>query len=222
MTFGTIHGYGDFCAALVKAGFSIGGDNSEGIFTLCGYFGGNIRWHTGNPDTDPWAWRMRVLTEESGIGYGKLFFQKGGFMTEEWAPYFITAKRDRQTYEDVYLDGHMSLMERSICKYVEEKGEAALHEIKAAVGGKGLETALAKLQTGMFLTISGEAMRLSKENTPYGWPVTTFRLTEAFWGPDVMDKANDLSAGEAKERIMQRVRELNPTVEPKALERFLR
>ncbi len=222
MTFETIHGYGDFCASLRKAGFSIGGDNSEGIFTLCDYFGGNIHWHTGDPDTDPWAWRMRVLAEESGIGYGKLFFQKGGYMTGEWAPFFIAAKRDHQTYEDVYQDGRMSLKERSICKYVEEKGEAALHEIKAAVGSKGLEAALAKLQTGMFLTISGEMKRLSKENVPYGWPATTFRLTEYFWGQDVMEKANALTAGVARERIIQRVHELNPNVELKALERFLR
>lgn len=222
MIFDTIHGYGDFCAAIRKAGFSVGGDNFEGIFALSNFFGGNIRWHTGDPDTDPWSWRMRVLTEEKGIGYGKLFFQKGGYMTAEWAPCFISAKRDRQTYEDVYRDGRMSMMERSICKFVEEKGEAALHEIKAAVGGKGLETALAKLQTGMFLTISGETRRLSKENMPYGWPVTTFRLTEDYWGLDVMETANVIAASEARERIMLRVHELNPNVEPKALERFLR
>lgn len=222
MTFDTIHGYGDFCAMLRLAGFSIGGDNGEGIFTLCDYFGGNIQWHTDDPDTDPWVWRMRVLTEENGTGYGKLFFQKGGYMTAEWAPCFIAAKRDHQTYEDVYRDGLMSMMERSICRFVEEKGEAALHEIKAAVGSKGLEAALAKLQTGMFLTISGQTRRLSRDNMPYGWPVTTFRLTDHFWGPDVMDASDALCAAEARQRIIQRVHELNPGVEQKALERFLR
>jgi hypothetical protein len=222
MIFDTIHGYGDFCAMLLKAGFSIGGDNGEGIFTLSDYFGSNIHWHTDDKETDPWAWRMRVLTEESCIGYGKLFFQKGGYMTAEWSPFFITAKRNHQTYEDMYRNGLMSLLERTICKYVEGRGEAALHEIKAAVGAKGLEAALAKLQTGMFLTISGQTMRLSKENVPYGWPATTFRLADDFWGMDVMEKANALSAKEARERIIQHVHELNPNVEPKALERFLR
>jgi hypothetical protein len=222
MTFDTINGYGDFCAMLRMVGFSVGGDNGEGIFALSDYFGTGIQWHTGDPETDPWAWRMRVLTEESGIGYGKFFFHKGGYITEEWAPYFIAAKRDHQSYEDVYLSGHMSLMEKSICKYVQEKGEAALHEIKAAVGSKGLESSLAKLQTGMFITISGQTMRLSKENVPYGWPVTTFRLTDHFWAPDVMEKAYALSASEARERITLHVRKLNPNVEPKALERFLR
>ena len=222
MTFDTIRGYGDFCASLCRAGFSIGGDNGEGIFALSGYFGGNIHWHTGDPETDPWTWRMRVLAEESGIGYGKLFFQKGGYMTREWAPFFIAVKRRGQTYDEVYREGHMSMLERSICRYVEDKGEAALHEIKAAVGAKGLEAALAKLQTGMFLTISGQTLRLSRDNVPYGWPVTAFRLTDDFWGEDVMETANAISAGEAKARIVQRVYELNPAVETKALERFLR
>ncbi len=222
MTFDTISHYGDFCTRLRQAGFSMGGENAEGIFTLCDHFGKGLRWHTGDRETDPWAFRIRVLTEEDDIGYGKLFFQKGGYITRDWAPCFIALKRRHRSYEDVYREGGMSLMERAVCRYVEEKGEAALHQIKAAAGEKGLEAALARLQTGMFLTISGQTMRLSKENVPYGWPVTTFRLTDDFWGPDVMDKANAMPFEEASMSIAQRVYELNPGVSKKALERFLR
>ncbi len=222
MTFDTIHGYGDFCAGLRKAGFSFGGENSEGIFTLCHYFSENLRWHTGDPETDPWAFRMRALKEETDIGYGKLFFQKGGYMTREWAPCFIALRRQHQSFEDEYQEGRMSQLERSICRYVQDKGDAALHEIKAAANDKGLEAALSRLQTKMYLTISGQTMRLSKDNVPYGWPVTTFRLTDDFWGPDVMAKANTMSVQEARDRIAQRVYELNPGVEKKVLERFLR
>ncbi len=222
MIFGTISSYLDFCTQLKRAGFSMAGDNSEGIFSLASLFDSNIRWHTGDADTDPWAFRMRVLKEESGIGYGKVFFQKGGYITKEWAPFFLAAKRRHQTYEEVYQAGQMGYMEHAILRFVESKGEAALHEIKAAVGEKGLEAALTRLQTGMFLTISGEARKLSRENMPYGWPATTFRLAEDFWGEDVMAKANALSPAAAREQIIRRVHELNPDVQPKALERFLR
>ncbi len=222
MTFDTIRCYSDFCARLRQAGFSMGGENGEGIFTLCDSFDENLHWHTGDRETDPWIFRMRVLTEESDIGYGKLFLQKGGYHTREWAPCFIAVKRQGQTFEDVYQSGRMSYLERSVCQFVADRGEAALHEIKAAVGGKGLEAALARLQTGMFLTISGQTMRLSKDNVPYGWPVTVFRLTDDFWGSEVMDKANAMPFKEARESITQRVHELNPAVESKALERFLR
>ena len=222
MTFGTISSYQDFCAQLKRAGFSMAGDNSEGIFSLASFFDSSIRWHTGDADTDPWAFRMRVLKEEDDIGYGKVFFQKGGYITKEWAPFFLAAKRHHQAYEEVYQTGQMGYMEHAIMRFVAAKGEAALHEIKAAVGEKGLEAALTRLQTGMFLTISGEAHKLSKENMPYGWPSTAFRLAEDFWGEDVMAKANALSPGQAREQIIRRVYELNPDAQPKALERFLR
>ena len=222
MTFGSISCYEAFLNQLRHAGFSMAGDNSEGIFALASFFDSGIRWHTGDPDTDPWAFRMRVLKEERGIGYGKVFFQKGGYITKEWAPYFLAVKRQHQSFEQVYQAGQMSYMEHTILRFIEKQGEAALHEIKAAVGEKGLEAALARLQTGMFLTISGEVRKLSKENMPYGWPATTFRLAEDFWGPEVTTKAEALSPAAARERIAQRVYELNPLVQPKALERFLR
>ena len=222
MTFEPITNYQDFCTQLRRAGFSMGGDNNEGVFSLSAHFGPNIRWHTGDADTDPWAFRMRVLTEENDIGYGKLFFQKGGYMTREWAPCFLALKREGKTFEEIFDEGRMSYLERAICRFVKDKEEAAFHEIKSAVGERGLEPALAKLQTNMLLTISGQTMRLSKANMPYGWPVNTFRLTEDFWGREIMAKALTIRKEEAAQRIAKRVHELNPDVSKKALDRFLR
>ena len=221
MDFDTICGYKDFCAQLRRAGFSMAGDNGEGIFTLCDHFGDNIRWHTGDPETDPWSWRMRVLTEEKDIGYGKLFYQKGGYITRDWAPCFLKLRRNGQSYQEVYAEGRMSFLEKNICRLVEDKEEAALHEIKAAFGQKGIEAALGRLQTGMFLTISGQTHKLSKDNMPYGWPATTLRLAESFWGSEVMAQAWAMSQKEARERITQQVYALNPKAEKKAVERFL-
>ncbi len=222
MTFGKIRNYNDFLEALARAGFSMVGDNNEGIFSLANYFDSCIRWHTGDPDTDPWAFRMRVLKEEKDISYGKVFFQKGGYITKEWAPYFLSVKRQHRTYEQVYQSGQMGYMEHGIMRFVEMQGEAAFNDIKAAVGAKGLEAALARLQTSMFLTISGEVRKLSKDNMPYGWPVTTFRLAEDFWGDAVAAQAEALSPTSARDAIIQRVYELNPAVTQKALDRFLR
>ena len=61
----------DFTAALRDAGMTMGGENGEGVFTLCDRFGSNVAWHTGEPETDPWEWRIRVLNECSDIAYGK-------------------------------------------------------------------------------------------------------------------------------------------------------
>lgn len=48
----------------------MGGGNPKGIYAVVPFDwkASNIaetpvRWHTGNPETDPWEWRMRVLEE---------------------------------------------------------------------------------------------------------------------------------------------------------------
>lgn len=76
--------YDDFVHELKSAGFTLVGENPDGIFSLGTLFGEKIRWHTEDPETDPWEWRMRVLEERDDIAYGKLFFKKGGFITREW------------------------------------------------------------------------------------------------------------------------------------------
>lgn len=63
-----INNFSDFCTALHKCGFSMGGGNSKGIFAVIPFgweeqqsIDSPIKWHTGDPETDPWEWRMRVL-----------------------------------------------------------------------------------------------------------------------------------------------------------------
>ena len=79
--------YDDFIEALLTAGFSMGGGSADGIYAIIDR-GWNdtppndtpIRWHTGDPETDPWEWINRVLDERNDIAYGKLFFKKSGYI----------------------------------------------------------------------------------------------------------------------------------------------
>lgn len=48
----------------------MGGGNAKGIFALIDYDWLNqdaldtpVKWHCGDPEVDPWEWRMRVLEE---------------------------------------------------------------------------------------------------------------------------------------------------------------
>lgn len=57
-----INNFSDFCIALQNVGFSMGGGNSKGIYTIipCGWEASErtdsvIKWHTGDPETDPWG-----------------------------------------------------------------------------------------------------------------------------------------------------------------------
>ena len=93
----------------------MGGGNDDGIYSIINWgwneplpYDTPIRWHTGDPETDPWEWRVRVLTEGREIAYAKLFFKKSGYITKQWYPLFLAARRKGQTFQDVYEAGAAS------------------------------------------------------------------------------------------------------------------
>lgn len=87
-----INNYADFKDKLYASGFSLDGASHDDVFALSTYFSDAIKWHTGDGDTDPWEWRMRVLEEKEDIAYAKLFFKKSGYITKEWYPYFLSIR----------------------------------------------------------------------------------------------------------------------------------
>ncbi|MDR0221254.1 MAG: hypothetical protein LBI54_07625, partial [Lachnospiraceae bacterium] len=98
----------DFTKILRASGFSLGGGNDEGIFAVVDYGWLDVPpdtpivWHTGDPETDPWQWRIRVLDECSDIAYAKCFFKKSGYITQEYYPYFLVLRRGGQEFADDY------------------------------------------------------------------------------------------------------------------------
>lgn len=232
MQIGSIKTYGEFVRALLKAGFSMGGSNAEGIFALCAYdYGGtdaeqNARWHTGDPETDPWEWRMRVLNERGDIAYAKLFFKKSGYITKEWYPYFLAARRT-ESFGDEYESGGISLPAKRIYGAVAENGALPLYEIKRAAGfGRGekalFERALIELQMKMYLTMCGGRRKISFQGEEYGWTSTVFCMAESFFGEEVRLKAAALDKNEAARKIRERVSALNPDANPKKIEKFIK
>jgi len=86
-----LNNFDDFVRILLASGFSAGGSNDEGVFSIVNYgweFGSPIIWHTGDPETDPWEWRVRVLNERGDIAYSKCFFRKSGYITREFIRIF--------------------------------------------------------------------------------------------------------------------------------------
>ncbi|MEG2251980.1 MAG: hypothetical protein RSC98_02970, partial [Clostridia bacterium] len=86
-----INAFPDFCKALLACGFSMGGGSAKGIYAVIPYgweeqqlVDSPIKWHTGDPETDPWEWRMRVLEERTDIAYAKVFFRTSGYITSQW------------------------------------------------------------------------------------------------------------------------------------------
>jgi len=228
-----IRNFTDFCDALLEAGFSVAsGGNDEGVFGLLEHGwdaqpeDSPIRWHTGDPETDPWEWRMRVLDERDDIAYGKVFFKKAGYITKEWHPYFVAARRDSRTIEDVYADGLLSRSAKRVYDAVAEHVALPLQEIKQKAGfaredKAKFDAALTELQMKLYLTMCGRAQRRSKAGELYGWSSTVFCTVEHFWGEELLEKAAKLDAAEAAEKIAEQVLRLNPAAQAKRVAKFI-
>ena len=229
-----INNYNDFVNELIKAGFSVAaGGNDEGVFGLLEYGWDKeppdsvVRWHTGDPETDPWEWRMRVLDERGDIAYAKVFFKKAGYITKEWYPYFLAARRKGNTFEDEYSDGKISHFAKRIYDVVAEYDSLPVHEIKQIAGfmredKSKFDSALTELQMRMYLTMCGRQQKTSHKGGNNAWASTVFCTTEAFWGGDVFKEAIKISADEAADRITEQVFKLNPAANKKKVERFIR
>lgn len=222
----SIAGYDDFCRALGQAGFSIGGANGEGIFTLCDGFAPEIAWHTEAPETDPWEWRMRVLTERRDIAYAKVFFGKSGYITRAWYPYFLAVRRGEGTAEEAYAAGRMSHDAWAVYRLLAGEGPLPTHEIKRkggfALNGKGaFERALTELQMGLYITICGQERKHNGLGLEYGWNSTAFIPVERFFDGDVWAEAASLVPREAAQKIESRIREINPLADARKIEKFI-
>jgi hypothetical protein len=228
-----IRNYTDFCIELLKAGFSgaVGGKD-DGVYGLFRYGWGaeeetGIHWHTGNPDTDPWEWRMRVLDERDDIAYAKVFSKKAGYITKEWYPYFLAARRASREFEDDYSDGTVSHNAKRIYDAVTENGSLPLEGIKSAAGfGKAdkykFDSALNELQMKLYLTMRGRQTKITQTGEVSGWSSTVFCTTEAFWPPDVFERAAGINTDDAINKIKARILSLNPNAQEKKIYKFIK
>ena len=228
-----IKNYTDFVEVLLSAGFSMGGGNDEGIYAVIPWgwkeappYDTPISWHTGDPDTDPWEWRIRVLDECSDIAYAKLFFKKSGYITKDWYPYFLAVRRGNNTFEDAYKDGKISHFAKRIYDVVAANGVLPSHVIKQLAGfakedKSGFDRALTELQMKMFLTMCGQQQKISQKGDGYSWPSTVFCTSERFFGADIFEKAAAISKDTAIHKITEQVLKLNPTAEKKKISKFI-
>lgn len=183
-----IRNFDEFCRELLSCGFSMGGGNAKGIFALIDYdwiqqeqLDTPVKWHCGDPEVDPWEWRMRVLEERRDIAYAKVFFKTSGFITRDWYPYFYAVRRNGESFEEAYARGGVSHTAKGIYDIVSH-GHGALHEIKA-LGGFGkadkasFDRALVELQMGLFITMTGRQQKKNRYGMWTSSPTQTHHIT---------------------------------------------
>ena len=227
-----IRNYTDFIRELQTAGFSgaVNG-NEDGVFGLFRYGWGAesedaLYWHTGDPDTDPWEWRVRVLEERDDIAYGKVFFRKAGYITKEWYPYFLAARRGGLSFNETYRDGVISHAAKRIYDTLRDSGSLPVHDIKT-LGGFGradksrFDRALTDLQMGLFITMCGRRQKLTRMGEEYGWASMMYCTAEEFWPDEVSKQADGFARDEAAAVIRDRLCRLSTDADGKKVERFI-
>jgi len=221
-----IRKFEDFLENMYLCGLSVGGENNEGIFSLCDTFADNISWHTNDAETDPWEWRMRVLNECTDIAYGKFFFKKSGYITKEWYPYFYRVRRGKKELDEEFEDGKISLYAKRIYELVQEHKEIPLHLIKQFGGftkddKTKFDNAITELQMKFYITMCGRARKISKMGDEFGWSSTVFCLVEDFFDKDELKLAENMSFEEAYHKIEERVYQLNPEADAKKVKKII-
>jgi len=233
MSHPNIQNYADFVAALHQCGFSLGGGNAEGIYSVIPWnwnepmpYETPVRWHGDNPDLDPWEWRIRVLEERNDIAYAKLFFKKSGYITRQWYPYFFKARRGNQSFDEAYESGIISQTAKIIYDLLETHEALATHDIKKLAGftsesKSAFDKALTELQMKMYITTCGQKGRSSNPSANQ-MKSNVFCLVDTFFEEQaVYDQARDLCSEQAYRAIEAQVLKLNPQATEKKIKQFI-
>lgn len=181
------------------------------------------QWHT-NLDTDPWLWKTRIV-EERSASYAKLFLGLPGFISRAWYPVFLAARRGGDSFDDAWEKGVMSPEARRIYQLFDGRTRLAAHEIKQ-LGGftqtkSRYESAMAALQTGMLITVSGMTRMTTLDGRPHSWPVTEYMRVEDWVWYDTVELSKLLNHKQAEEKITAKVLEIIPEADRQKIDRFI-
>ena len=131
------------------------------------------------------------------------------------------------TLEEEYGGGNVSRGALTIYRLLQEYRELPAHLLRQYGGFIGkeyasaFERALVELQAGFYISICGQARKVSKKGEEYGWFSSVFCLTEDFWGEEVMRQAEETDPEEAYRRLEAQIRKLNPQAKPQRMRKFI-
>ncbi len=188
-------------------------------------------WWTGIKEEDPWEWR-EMIARSGKVAYGKFFDKKSGFISLEWLPYFANARRNGYDFLSKWEDGLASRREKAVMDfYVSEdkegnplfkKEEILSTELKklagfSKTGYKNYPGIMTGLEESLYLVIKDFRMRVNKQGEEYGMSVSVPMAPEAIWGYKAVTSAYKEDPKKSWQRIFDRVKELYPSADDKAI-----
>ena len=182
------------------------------------------QWFTGNAETDPWQWRDRAAAEKH-LAFGNILGGKKGFISKTLYPLYYSACRPDGTPADHYKTGNVKKVVLDVYRLFENGNELDTGEIRRLMnvskkeGASAVDSALVKLQSEFYITVSGNRRKRSAAGEEYGWPANTYRLADD-WAADWL-KEPLLPTDEARAAILAHCAALNSNIDVKKLERLL-
>lgn len=181
-------------------------------------------WWSGEAAHDPWEWR-EILAESGKVAYGKFFDRKAGFISCEYLPYFVNARRDGYDFDALWDDELASWRQKKIMDCVGGDTEIFSNELKEKAGfgpggEKNFDGVLTDLQMELYLCVRRFRRRLNRRGQPYGWPVASYVRPEQLWGYAHIVSAYKEEPAVSRERIWARMRQLYPGVSDKQLKKI--
>ncbi|BFH68838.1 hypothetical protein J27TS7_23460 [Paenibacillus dendritiformis] len=168
------------------------------------------RWHS-DTELDPWRWRVRFPGD--GIAaYGKFMKKKAILVASDLVPSVRSLLGSSRSIAQRYGDGLISKAAKEVYAIIEEEQGIETRALRASAGMKAKESkkefdqALAELQSGFDIVISGVRAPRNEAGEVNGWNSTCFETVE-HWMEGAGIPLAPMSAHEARSRLQARLGE---------------
>ena len=178
------------------------------------------QWWTGNPETDPWEWRMILAADES-IAYGKFFNKTAGFISKDFFPTFANYRRNGYDFDALFEDELASYRAKKIMDVFDLNDESVGRQIMSSEvkqlagfskdgGEKNFEGVITDLQMQTYLIMGDFKQKKNKKGVTYGWHIAVMETPETKWGRGVVSACYNEDPAESWKKIVTRMHESFP------------
>jgi len=170
----------------------------------------------------PWEWR-EMIAARGAIAYGKFFGGKAGFVSPACYPDLVNWRRSGMDFDDRYERGLIRLREKQVMDLLRSQGGSMLsRDLRAILGTKGLDTAVASLQMRTDIVIQRLEYRRDAYGRPYGMGVARLALSEHVFGEEAVCSRYDDAPETSYARLAARIRARLPDASDEAIAKVLR
>lgn len=204
-----IKNYGEFLDRVNELGFyAFSGKFADGFPKLDNETI-ETQWHTGDPNTDPWQWRIRSV-EEKKLAFGSILGGYKGFISKEYYRLFYAVNHPEKDMMQMYDTGELSAVTLKIYKLFEKGTVLSTADIRSLLnvskkeGASKTDKAVEELERMFFLSICGSKRKISIKGKEYGWAANAYCLTDDWAGKEWICPDSKIDPKTARDIIIER------------------